>query len=102
MISRWLRGGIRTQITVMVLIGAVLTTAVTLLIADASIQGYAIQQAQDQEARNMNVAILVLQRSYGKSISVDSKGNLVIDSPNKDTTNSAASDFGRLALESNS
>src|SRR5579875_837645 len=99
MISRWIRGGIRTQITVMVLIGAVLTTAVTLLIADASIQGYAIQQAQNQETRNMNVAILVLQRSYGQSISVAPDGSLVIDSPNKDALNSVENDFGRQALK---
>jgi hypothetical protein len=98
--SRWLRGGIRTQIIVMVLIGAVLTTAVTLLIADASIQGYAIQQAQAQEARNMNVALLVWKRAYGGSISVDYQGDLVIDSPKAGGGNAATDpNFGRLSLK---
>ncbi len=98
--SRWIRGGIRTQITVMVLIGAVLTTAVTLLIADASIQGYAIQQAQAQETRNMNVALLVWKRAYGGSISVDYQGELVMDSPKTGNSNASSDpNFGRLSLE---
>jgi methyl-accepting chemotaxis protein len=96
MISRVIRGGIRTQITIMVLIGAVLTTGVTLLIAVASIQGYSIQQAQNQETSNMNVATLVLTRAYGHHVSVDYQGNLVIDSPASDVS---SSDFGKLSLE---
>lgn len=96
MVSRVIRGGIRTQITIMVLIGAVLTTGVTLLIAVASIQGYSIQQAQNQETSNMNVAVLVLTRAYGKHISVDSFGNLVIDSPPTDTS---GSNFGKVNLK---
>jgi hypothetical protein len=96
MVSRVIRGGIRTQITIMVLIGAVLTTGVTLLIAVASIQGYSIQQAQNQETSNMNVASLVLTRAYGKHVSVGPDGNLVIDSPPTDTSNT---NYGKVELE---
>lgn len=81
MFSRWLRLGIRTQITVMVVIGAILTTAVTLLIANVSIQGYGIDQAKAQEQRNLRVAQLLLQTEFGPSVSISSDNNLVIDSP---------------------
>jgi H+/Cl- antiporter ClcA len=77
MFSRWLRSGIRTQITIMVLIGAVLTTAVTLLIADASIQGYAIQQANAQQRSNLNVALLVLNKQFHSSVSIGPDNTMV-------------------------
>jgi hypothetical protein len=102
MFSRWLRSGIRTQITIMVLIGAVLTTAVTLLIADASIQGYALQQANAQQRSNLNVALLVLNKQFHSSVSIDPQSQMVIDSPTLDTqnftTDPSYKDFGRLPL----
>lgn len=103
MFSRWLRLGIRTQITVMVLIGAVLTTAVTLLIADVSIRGYAIGEAQKREIRNLNIAVAIRKNSFGDSISVSSDNKLVIDSLTVDrndytTDPTYGTVYGKLAL----
>ncbi len=82
----------------MVLIGAVLTTAVTLVIADISIQGYAIQQAQAQEQRNLNVAMLIQHTEFGQNISISSNGNMVIDASKNYNDSSPANDYGRLSL----
>lgn len=101
MFYRWFRAGIRTQITIMVLIGAVLTTGITLLIADASIQGYGIQQAQAQETRNLNVALLVLHKQFGASVSVDSSGDLVLDSPTQSINFTNDTTFGKLEIAKN-
>jgi methyl-accepting chemotaxis protein len=98
MSSRRFRAGIRTRITVMVLIGAVLTTAVTLVIADISIQGYAIQQSQAQEQRNLNVAMLIQHSEFGQNISIDPSGNMVIDASKNYNDSSSANDYGRLSL----
>ena len=102
MFSRWFRAGVRTQVIIMMLIGAVLTTGVTLLIADASIQGYGIQQAQAQESRNLNVALLVLHKQFGASVSIDAANNLVLDSPTLDTKNftdpNNPNGYGKLEL----
>lgn len=103
MFSRWLRLGIRTQITVMVLIGAVLTTAVTLLIADVSIRGYAVGEAQKREIRNLNIAVAIRKNSFGDSISVSSDNKLVIDSLTVDrndytTDPTYGTVYGKLAL----
>ena len=49
MLQRRSRLGIRAQLTLIVLLGAVLSTAATLFIADNAIRNYALQQAQNQE-----------------------------------------------------
>ncbi len=94
MFSRWLRLGVRAQILVIVLIGTVLTTAVTLLIADTSIQNYATNQENALETRNLTVANLVMQQHYGPNISVSADNYLVVDAP----PGAQNSQYGKLPL----
>ena len=102
MFSRWLRLGIRTQIMIIVMIGTVLTTAVTLLIADTSIQNYGQDQIKAQETRNLKVAYLVLQTQFGHSVSISADNQMVIDSPdiNKQnyTSDPTYGQYGKLPL----
>ena len=81
MLQRRSRLGIRAQLTLIVLLGAVLSTAATLFIANNAIRNYALQQAQVQEQDNMKIAVLVLQTQYGESYSISSDNHLVVDSP---------------------
>lgn len=102
MFARWLRSGIRTQITIIVLIGTVLTTGVTLVIANTSITQYGDQQSRTQADRNLKIAYLVLQTAYGYSTSIDATGNLVVDSPTISrvnyTTDPSYKNYGKLQL----
>jgi hypothetical protein len=76
-----LRFGIRAQLTFIVLIAALLSTIATLYIANSAIQSYVIDQAQQREAHNLQVAWLVLHTEFGDNVSIDVKGFLVADSP---------------------
>src|SRR5215471_15467200 len=82
MFPRWWRLGIRAQLTVIVILGAILSTVATLFIADNAIRNYVITQAQSQERDNSQIALLVLHNNYGANISISSDGKLVADSPN--------------------
>src|SRR5215813_13728800 len=75
------RFGIRTQLTFIVLIAALLSTIATLYIANSAIQSYVIDQAKLRETHNLQVAWLVLHTEFGDNVSIDVKGNLVADSP---------------------
>lgn len=88
MLQRRLRLGVRAQLTLIVLLGAVLSTAATLFIADNAIRNYALQQARNQEQDNMKIARLVLTTSYGQNVSISADNKLVADSP------TAGRDFG--------
>lgn len=81
MFHRWWRLGIRPQITIIVILGAVLSTVATLFIADNAIQNYVLEQARTQEHENMNIANLVLQQQYGQNISIASDNTMVADLP---------------------
>ena len=81
MFRRWWRLGIRPQITIIVILGAVLSTVATLFIADNAIQNYVLEQARTQEHENMNIANLVLQNQYGQNISIASDNTMVADLP---------------------
>jgi hypothetical protein len=96
--SRWLRLGIRTQIMIIVVISAVLTTAVTLLIANTSISNYGSQQQDEQADRNMSVALSVLSNQFGRSISISSNNQMVIDAPNKQGGLSLSNNYGKVYL----
>ncbi|HKT36817.1 MAG TPA: hypothetical protein VJR48_00500, partial [Ktedonobacterales bacterium] len=72
MLQRRSRLGIRAQLTLIVLLSAVLSTAATLFIADNAIRNYALQQAQSQEQDNMKIALLVLTTQYGENYSISS------------------------------
>lgn len=102
MFFRRLRLGIRSQIMVIVVISAVLTTVITLMIADSSIQTYGFNQVNAQQIRNLKVAQLVLATQYGASVSVSADNQLVIDAriPSRDTLSSGNS-FGKLPLNFN-
>ena len=79
MLQRRSRLGIRAQLTLIVLLSAVLSTAATLFIADNAIRNYALQQAQSQEQDNMKIAVLVLQTQYGENYSISADNHLVVD-----------------------
>ncbi len=100
MARRRVRLGVRAQLTLIVLFGAVLSTAATLFIANNAIQNYALQQAQNQERDNLKIAQLVLTTQYGQNISISSDNKLVADSPTTghDFNVGAATNFGKYQL----
>ncbi len=81
MTQKRLRFGIRTQLTFIVLIAALLSTIATLYIANSAIQNYVISQTEQRESLNLQVAWLVLHTEFGDNVSIDVNGNLVADSP---------------------
>ena len=100
MLQRRSRLGIRAQLTLIVLLSAVLSTAATLFIADNAIRNYALQQAQSQEQDNMKIAVLVLQTQYGENYSISADNHLVVDSPSSGKNFGGPNDvnFGKYAL----
>lgn len=106
---RRLRLGIRSQLTLTLLLGALLSTSATLFIANNAIQQYALQQTHTQEQENMKIAVLVLQTQYGQDLSVASDGKLVTDSPSighdvnssNYNANTDNGDFGKYILNGN-
>src|SRR6185437_1844100 len=100
MLQRRSRLGIRAQLTLIVLLSAVLSTAATLFIADNAIRNYALQQAQSQEQDNMKIAVLVLQTQYGENYSISADNHLVVDSPSSGKNFGGPTDvnFGKYAL----
>ena len=102
MFPRWWRLGIRPQLTVIVILAAILSTAATLFIADNAIQNYVLQQAQAQEIDNMKIARLVLTNQYGANISIDSGNNMVADTPGtgSDLKLTQANNYGKYVLNS--
>ena len=100
MLQRRSRLGIRAQLTLIVLLGAVLSTAATLFIADNAIRNYALQQAQNQEQENMKIAVLVLTTQYGENYSISSDNHLVVDSPTSGKSFGGPNDanFGKYPL----
>lgn len=101
MLQRRSRLGIRAQLTLIVLLSAVLSTAATLFIADNAIRNYALQQAQSQEQDNMKIAVLVLQTQYGENYSISADNHLVVDTPSstgKTFGGPTDANFGRYAL----
>lgn len=105
MFAQWIRSGIRAQITFIVIVGAVLTTAATLVIADTSINQYGDRQARAEANRNLRIAELVRKTTYGSSISISNDGpmgELVVDSPTINqqnyTTDPVHNNYGKLAL----
>ena len=103
MFPRWWRLGIRPQLTVIVILGAIFSTVATLYIADNAISSYVLNQAQTQEKENMKIARLVLQTQYGQNVSIATDGTMVADLPTagKDFNLSTNNDFGRYALDQN-
>ncbi len=110
MFPRWRRLGIRPQLTLIVVLGTILTTLATLFIADNAINGYVIQQASTQEKQNLKVARQVLENQYGEHISISTSiatgtincpfGCMVIDLPGtgRTATLSSANNFGRFVV----
>jgi hypothetical protein len=100
MLQRRSRLGIRAQLTLIVLLSAVLSTAATLFIADNAIRNYALQQAQSQEQDNMKIAVLVLQTQYGENYSISADNHLVVDTPLSGKAFGGPNDanFGRYPL----
>jgi hypothetical protein len=101
---RRVRLGIRAQLTLMLLLGALLSTGATLFIANNAIQQYALQQTHTQEQENMKIAVLVLQTQYGQAVTVSSDGKLVTDNPavnGRDFSSFASQNYGKYALNDN-
>jgi Single cache domain 3 len=100
MFPRWWRLGIRPQLTMIVILGAVLSTVATLFIADNAINNYVLEQASTQEHDNMKIAKLVLKTQYGDNISISSDNKLVADLPGsgKDFNLGQNANFGKYVL----
>lgn len=81
MFPRWWRLGIRPQLTLIVVLGAVLSTIATLFIANTVVSSYVSQQADAQQQENMRIAQVVLKTQYGQNVSVASDGFMVADEP---------------------
>lgn len=60
MFPRWWRLGIRPQLTLIVVLGALLSTIATLFIANTVVSSYVSQQADAQQQENMRIAQVVL------------------------------------------
>jgi hypothetical protein len=98
--------GIRAQLTITVLLAAILTTLATLFISRNAIHNYALEQAQTQQQESMSIATLVLETAYGQNISVSSDSSsdnkMVLDSPkvgrDQGTSFNNQTDFGRYPL----
>lgn len=102
MFPRWWRLGIRPQLTIIVILGAILSTAGTLFIADNAIQNYVLDQAKTQEKENMKIANLVLQTQYGQNVSISSDNQMVVDTPGSGKDISLdAPNYGRYPLNDN-
>ncbi|HEX6798287.1 MAG TPA: methyl-accepting chemotaxis protein [Ktedonobacterales bacterium] len=102
MFPRWWRLGIRPQLTLIVILGAILSTFATLFIANNAIQNYVLEQARSQEADNMKIARLVLQTRYGPNVSISYDGKMVVDLPSggQVVPISPGNNFGRYVLNS--
>lgn len=100
MFPRWWRLGIRPQLTIIVILGAILSTFATLFIADNAIQNYVVDQGRIQEQENMKIARLVLETQYGPNISISHDGQMVVDLPggSKDVPLNLNNNFGRYVL----
>ncbi|HEX6121664.1 MAG TPA: hypothetical protein VFY89_00815, partial [Ktedonobacterales bacterium] len=101
--QRW-RLGIRAQLTMIMLLGTLLTTVATLFVANTTITNTARDQTQTQERENMRIALLVLHTQYGQNISISSEGKngtLVADFPTKDNSiiGSNTNKYGRYPLD---
>ena len=81
MIRRWWRLGLRPQLTLIVILGTLLTTVATLFIADNAITTNLVSQAETQEQANMKIAQMLLATRYGQYVSIASNGDMVADSP---------------------
>src|SRR5258708_23445248 len=102
MARRRLRLGIRAQLTLMVLVAAILSTGATLFIAHNAIQNYAFQQAETQARESLSIATLIRQNTYGVNLSISSDGQMVLDSPkvgrDQGTSFTDGNQFGRYPL----
>jgi hypothetical protein len=73
--------GIRPQLTIIVLVAAVLSTVATLFVTESAVKSYVETQARDQEQQHMKIAKLVLATNFGENISISSDKYMVVDSP---------------------
>ncbi|HEX9058056.1 MAG TPA: cache domain-containing protein [Ktedonobacterales bacterium] len=98
--KRW-RLGIRPQLTIIVLLAAVLSTVGTLLVTNFAVRSYVENQARDQEREHAKIAKLVLETNFGENISIASNGNMVVDSPGANgsfQTYDANAPYGKYSL----
>lgn len=102
MAQRRLRMGMRAQLTLTVVLAALLSTAATLFIANNAIHAYALQQATTQARESMKIANLVQATSYGQYVSISSDGQMVLDSPkvgrDQGTSFTQANSYGKFSL----
>src|SRR5262249_2289743 len=103
MFPRRFRLGLRPQLTIIVMLAAVLTTVATLFIANLTISDYVLKQASTQERENIRIATLVLQEQYGQNVSISSDAKMVADlpTPGRDSALNTSNNFGRYSLNDN-
>jgi hypothetical protein len=97
--TRRRRLGIRAQITLIVLIGTVMTTVATLFVASTTINQHDVSQARTQQQENMRIALLQLHTEYGTNISIASDGHLVADQPSQANAAQSAQTYGKYQLD---
>jgi hypothetical protein len=71
----------RAQLTLTVVLAALLSTAATLFIAHNAIHTFSLQQATSQAKENIGVAEIVKDTNFGNNVSISSDGQMVLDSP---------------------
>jgi hypothetical protein len=108
MARRQVRLGMRAQLTLTLLLGALLSTAATLFIAQNAIHSFALTQAKTQEVESMSFAQQVLSATYGQDVSISSpasgtgRGSLVADSPlvgrDQGTSFNGTTNYGKYVL----
>src|SRR5262245_7577309 len=103
MFLRRVRLGLRPQLTIIVILAAMLTTVAIMFIANLTISDYVLRQAQTQDKENIRIATLVLQEQYGQNVSIASDSKMVADLPTagRDSPLDTSNNFGRYSLNDN-
>lgn len=88
--KRRLRFSIRTQLTIIVMLAALLGTGATLFVADFTIQTDLQGQLMTQASQDINIAWLIMRSIYGSQISVNAQSQLIAQAPQGVQANSAS------------
>src|SRR5690348_14540877 len=101
--KRW-RPGIRPQLTIIVLLAAVLSTVATLIVTELAINNNINKQGVTLQQEHSKVAKLVLSSNFGQNISIASDDRMVVDSPGSnggfqgDTSSTGPYPYGKYPL----
>jgi hypothetical protein len=85
--KRRLRLTIRIQLTIIVVLAALLGTGATLLVANFTIQSYLQGQLATQARQSLNVAFLIMRTVYGAQFTIDADSQLIAQAPQSASPN---------------